>query len=68
MPNYDYSRVLDACLPECRRLYRHSSWYCQALNAGGGVSTVLINDSMTRGPVIDFPSIIGTVSRIAHIF
>jgi hydroxymethylglutaryl-CoA reductase (NADPH) len=27
-----------------------------ALNAGGGVSTVLTNDAMTRGPAIDFPS------------
>jgi hydroxymethylglutaryl-CoA reductase (NADPH) len=29
---------------------------CKALNAGGGVSTVLTNDAMTRGPAIDFPS------------
>ena len=41
---------------------------CKALNAGGGVSTALINDGMTRGPAIDFPSIIGTISRVAHIF
>jgi len=47
-------------LPECCRLYPHSSWYSQALNAGGGISTVLINNSMTQGPAIDFPSIIGT--------
>jgi hydroxymethylglutaryl-CoA reductase (NADPH) len=31
---------------------------CKALNAGGGVITVLTNDGMTRGPAIDFPSII----------
>jgi hydroxymethylglutaryl-CoA reductase (NADPH) len=30
---------------------------CKALNAGGGVTTVLTNDGMTRGPAIDFPSI-----------
>ncbi|KAJ2924310.1 hypothetical protein H1R20_g12784, partial [Candolleomyces eurysporus] len=29
---------------------------CKALNAGGGVSTVLTHDAMTRGPAIDFPS------------
>ncbi|KIJ07939.1 hypothetical protein PAXINDRAFT_173184, partial [Paxillus involutus ATCC 200175] len=31
---------------------------CKALNAGGGVTTVLTNDAMTRGPAIDFPSIV----------
>ncbi|KAF8315415.1 hypothetical protein DL93DRAFT_906082 [Clavulina sp. PMI_390] len=30
---------------------------CKALNAGGGVITVLTQDGMTRGPAIDFPSI-----------
>ncbi|TDL16821.1 hypothetical protein BD410DRAFT_591341 [Rickenella mellea] len=30
---------------------------CKALNAGGGVSTVVTQDAMTRGPAIDFPSI-----------
>jgi hydroxymethylglutaryl-CoA reductase (NADPH) len=30
---------------------------CKALNAGGGVNTVLTRDAMTRGPAIDFPSI-----------
>ncbi|RXW24395.1 hypothetical protein EST38_g1491 [Candolleomyces aberdarensis] len=30
---------------------------CKALNAGGGVSTVLTADGMTRGPAIDFPSV-----------
>lgn len=30
---------------------------CKALNAGGGVTTVLTQDAMTRGPVIEFPSI-----------
>ena len=31
---------------------------CKALNAGGGVTTVLTADGMTRGPAIDFPSIV----------
>jgi hypothetical protein len=31
---------------------------CKALNAGGGVTTVLTRDAMTRGPAIDFPSIV----------
>jgi hydroxymethylglutaryl-CoA reductase (NADPH) len=31
---------------------------CKALNAGGGVTTVLVQDSMTRGPAIDFPCIV----------
>ncbi|KAF9564493.1 hypothetical protein CPC08DRAFT_748352 [Agrocybe pediades] len=35
---------------------------CKALNAGGGVTTVLTQDGMTRGPAIDFPSI----SQAAH--
>lgn len=30
---------------------------CKALNAGGGVTTVVTNDGMTRGPAIDFPSV-----------
>lgn len=30
---------------------------CKALNAGGGVTTVLTHDAMTRGPAIDFPSL-----------
>jgi hydroxymethylglutaryl-CoA reductase (NADPH) len=30
---------------------------CKALNAGGGVSTVLTQDAMTRGPAIDFPTV-----------
>lgn len=30
---------------------------CKALNAGGGVNTVLTRDAMTRGPAIDFPSV-----------
>ncbi|KAG9010831.1 3-hydroxy-3-methylglutaryl-coenzyme A (HMG-CoA) reductase isozyme [Tulasnella sp. JGI-2019a] len=30
---------------------------CKALNAGGGVTTVLTQDSMTRGPAIQFPNI-----------
>lgn len=31
---------------------------CKALNAGGGVTTVLTQDGMTRGPAIEFPSIV----------
>ena len=31
---------------------------CKALNAGGGVITVLTKDAMTRGPAIDFPSVV----------
>lgn len=31
---------------------------CKALNAGGGVTTVLTHDAMTRGPAIDFPSVV----------
>ncbi|KAF9226329.1 hypothetical protein BS17DRAFT_698606 [Gyrodon lividus] len=31
---------------------------CKALNAGGGVITVITNDAMTRGPAIDFPSLV----------
>jgi hydroxymethylglutaryl-CoA reductase (NADPH) len=31
---------------------------CKALNAGGGVITVLTQDAMTRGPVVEFPNII----------
>ncbi|GMK57694.1 hypothetical protein CspeluHIS016_0405280 [Cutaneotrichosporon spelunceum] len=30
---------------------------CKALNAGGGVTSVLTQDAMTRGPAIDFPSV-----------
>ncbi|PVG00821.1 putative 3-hydroxy-3-methylglutaryl-coenzyme A reductase [Serendipita vermifera] len=30
---------------------------CKALNAGGGVTTVLTQDAMTRGPVVDFPNV-----------
>ncbi|KAJ2925104.1 hypothetical protein H1R20_g12000, partial [Candolleomyces eurysporus] len=31
---------------------------CKALNAGGGVTTALLQDGMTRGPAIDFPSVV----------
>jgi hydroxymethylglutaryl-CoA reductase (NADPH) len=30
---------------------------CKALNAGGGVTTVLTADAMTRGPALEFPTI-----------
>ncbi|KAK9462906.1 uncharacterized protein V1516DRAFT_684294 [Lipomyces oligophaga] len=30
---------------------------CKAMNAGGGVTTVLLQDGMTRGPCVEFPSL-----------
>lgn len=30
---------------------------CKAINAGGGVSTVLTQDGMTRGPCVSFPTL-----------
>lgn len=40
---------------------------CKALNAGGGVTTVLTQDAMTRGPAIDFPSIVVAAQAKAWI-
>lgn len=40
---------------------------CKALNAGGGVTTVITYDAMTRGPAIDFPSIIMAAAAKAWI-
>ncbi|KAI0777190.1 3-hydroxy-3-methylglutaryl-coenzyme A reductase [Trametes elegans] len=40
---------------------------CKALNAGGGVTTVLTYDGMTRGPAIDFPSIVRAAEAKAWI-
>ena len=40
---------------------------CKALNAGGGVTTVLTADAMTRGPAIDFPSIIDAAKAKAFV-
>ena len=40
---------------------------CKALNLGGGVTTVLTRDAMTRGPAIDFPSIIDAAAALAWI-
>ncbi|KDQ60160.1 hypothetical protein JAAARDRAFT_205176 [Jaapia argillacea MUCL 33604] len=40
---------------------------CKALNAGGGVITVLTYDGMTRGPAIDFPSIVEAARAKAWI-
>ncbi|THH30207.1 hypothetical protein EUX98_g3993 [Antrodiella citrinella] len=40
---------------------------CKALNAGGGVTTVLTYDGMTRGPAIDFPSIVVAADAKAWI-
>lgn len=40
---------------------------CKALNAGGGVTTVLTADGMTRGPAIAFPSIVQAAEAKAYI-
>ncbi|KAF7315802.1 3-hydroxy-3-methylglutaryl coenzyme A reductase [Mycena indigotica] len=40
---------------------------CKALNSGGGVTTVLTQDAMTRGPAIDFPSIVEAARAKAWI-
>lgn len=40
---------------------------CKALNAGGGVTTVVTRDGMTRGPAIDFPSVIVAAEAKAWI-
>ncbi|KAF7323677.1 3-hydroxy-3-methylglutaryl coenzyme A reductase [Mycena kentingensis (nom. inval.)] len=40
---------------------------CKALNAGGGVTSVLTQDAMTRGPAIDFPSIVEAARAKAWI-
>lgn len=40
---------------------------CKALNAGGGVTTVLTRDAMTRGPAIDFPSAAAAAAAMAWI-
>ncbi|KAG6826686.1 hypothetical protein H0H92_014861 [Tricholoma furcatifolium] len=40
---------------------------CKALNAGGGVSTVVTQDGMTRGPAIEFPSVAEAARAVAWI-
>ncbi|KAI0790504.1 3-hydroxy-3-methylglutaryl-coenzyme A reductase [Abortiporus biennis] len=40
---------------------------CKALNAGGGVTTVLTYDGMTRGPAIEFPSIVTCAAAKAWV-
>ncbi|KAF5383316.1 hypothetical protein D9615_004985 [Tricholomella constricta] len=40
---------------------------CKALNAGGGVRTVVTRDGMTRGPAIDFPSVHEAAAAMAWI-
>lgn len=30
---------------------------CKAINSGGGATTALLNDGMSRGPVVEFPSL-----------
>jgi hydroxymethylglutaryl-CoA reductase (NADPH) len=32
---------------------------CKAINAGGGATTIVTADGMTRGPCVEFPSIVG---------
>ncbi|KAH9913104.1 uncharacterized protein B0H18DRAFT_1088202 [Fomitopsis serialis] len=41
---------------------------CKALNAGGGVTTVLTYDAMTRGPAIDFPQYSRSQARAWEAF
>ncbi|KAF7291895.1 3-hydroxy-3-methylglutaryl coenzyme A reductase [Mycena indigotica] len=40
---------------------------CKALNAGGGVTTVLTQDAMTRGPAIEFLSVVEAARAKAWI-
>ncbi|KAF8515679.1 hydroxymethylglutaryl-coenzyme A reductase-domain-containing protein [Hysterangium stoloniferum] len=40
---------------------------CKALNAGGGVTTVITKDGMTRGPALEFPSIVSAARAKAWI-
>ncbi|EIE89473.1 hypothetical protein G6F46_006521 [Rhizopus delemar] len=35
---------------------------CKAINAGGGATTVLTADGMTRGPCVEFPSIVSAAA------
>ncbi|KAK4515339.1 pre-60S factor rei1 [Mucor velutinosus] len=35
---------------------------CKAINAGGGATTIITADGMTRGPCVEFPSIIGAAA------
>ncbi|KAI7900617.1 3-hydroxy-3-methylglutaryl coenzyme A reductase [Cokeromyces recurvatus] len=35
---------------------------CKAINAGGGATTILTADGMTRGPCVEFPSIVRAAS------
>lgn len=40
---------------------------CKALNAGGGVTTVVVKDGMSRGPAVEFPSIVSAAAAKAWI-
>ncbi|KAF8501845.1 hydroxymethylglutaryl-coenzyme A reductase-domain-containing protein [Gautieria morchelliformis] len=40
---------------------------CKALNAGGGVTTVITKDGMTRGPALEFPSVVNAARAKAWI-
>ncbi|KAI9254111.1 3-hydroxy-3-methylglutaryl coenzyme A reductase [Helicostylum pulchrum] len=35
---------------------------CKAINAGGGATTIITADGMTRGPCVEFPSIVGAAA------
>ncbi|KAF7326925.1 3-hydroxy-3-methylglutaryl coenzyme A reductase [Mycena venus] len=77
---YDYAKVLGAApltidgvsfhIPMATAegtLVASTSRGAKALNAGGGVTTVLTADAMTRGPAIDFPSIVEAARARAWI-
>ncbi|KAG8897835.1 3-hydroxy-3-methylglutaryl-coenzyme A (HMG-CoA) reductase isozyme [Tulasnella sp. 408] len=40
---------------------------CKALNAGGGVTTVVTRDRMTRGPVLEFPTLVEAARALAWV-
>ncbi|KAG0319563.1 3-hydroxy-3-methylglutaryl-coenzyme A (HMG-CoA) reductase isozyme [Linnemannia gamsii] len=58
MHYYDYSKMLYlpmATTEGC--LIASTSRGCKAINAGGGATTVLLADGMTRGPCVEFPNV-----------
>lgn len=40
---------------------------CKAINAGGGVTTVVTRDRMTRGPVLEFPNLTEAGKALAWV-
>ena len=40
---------------------------CKALNLGGGVRTVITRDGMTRGPAVEFPSVMDAAETLRWI-